>query len=257
MPATPEALLTAMTPSREQIVLAAAGLCTWYGRADLCAAHGIPFVLGHALSMKAMHGGQATNDTIDSQKIAALLRGGRLPQASVSPAERRATRDLLRRRLPLARTRGALLAHVHNTHSQYHLPAIGKKITHTATRDGVAERCADPAVPKSMAVALALIGDDDALLRAVERPIVKTATHHDAQTLYVLHTVPGIGTILRLVLLYEMPDRARVPRGQDVAASCRVGTCAKASAGKRSGTAGRQIGPAPLPWAFSEAAVFC
>jgi hypothetical protein len=57
-------------------------------------------VLGHALSMKAMHGGKAKNDTIDSQKIAVLLRGGMLPQAYVYPAPMRATRDLLRCRTP-------------------------------------------------------------------------------------------------------------------------------------------------------------
>jgi len=127
MPATPEALLKAITPYRDQIVLAAACMFTWYWLADLCADHGIPFVLGHALYMKAMHGGKAKNDTIDAHKIAVLLRGGMLPQASVYPAEMRATRDLLRQRMHLARTRGALLAHVQNTNSQYNLPAIGKK----------------------------------------------------------------------------------------------------------------------------------
>ena len=81
MPATPEALLKAIAPYREQIVLAAACLFPWYWLADRCAEHGIPFVLGHALSMKAIHGGQAKNDTIDAQKIAVLLRGGMLPQA--------------------------------------------------------------------------------------------------------------------------------------------------------------------------------
>ena len=55
------------------------GLFTWYWLADLCAQAGIPFVLGHALDMKAMHGGTAKHDTIDSQTIAALLRGGMLP----------------------------------------------------------------------------------------------------------------------------------------------------------------------------------
>jgi len=152
MPATPEARRNAMAPYRAQIVLAAACLLPWYWLADLWANHGIPLVLGHALSMNAIHGGKATNDTIDSQKIAALLRGGMLPQAYVYPAERRATRDLLRRRMPLARKRGALLAHVHNTNSQYTLPAIGNKMADKANRDGVAERCADPAVPKSLAV---------------------------------------------------------------------------------------------------------
>ena len=39
----------------------------------------IPFVLGHALYMKAIHGGKAKNDKIDAHKIAVLLRGGMLP----------------------------------------------------------------------------------------------------------------------------------------------------------------------------------
>jgi transposase len=117
MPATPEALLKAIAPSREQIVRAAEGMFPWYWLADLCAEHGLPFVLGHALSLKAMHGGKAKNDTIDSHKIAARLRGGMLPQASVYPAEMRATRDLLRRRMHLARQRGELLAHVQHTNS--------------------------------------------------------------------------------------------------------------------------------------------
>lgn len=40
---------------------------------------GIAFVLGHALYMKAIHGGKAKNDKIDAHKIAVLLRGGLLP----------------------------------------------------------------------------------------------------------------------------------------------------------------------------------
>jgi transposase len=257
MAATPEALLQAIAPSRAQIVLAAECMLTWYWLADLCAEHGIPFVLGHALSMKASHGGKATNDTIDAQKIALLLRGGMLPQAYVSPAARRAPRDLLRRRTHLARKRGALLAHVHNTNSPYKLPAIGTKIAYQANRDGGAERFADPAVQKSSAVDLALIGYDDARLRDGELPIVKTAQPHDAQPLYLRQTVPGIGQSLRLVRLYEMHDIARFPRGQDCASSCRLVKCARASAGKRSGTSGSKIGNAPLKWACSEAAVFC
>jgi transposase len=255
MPATPEALLKAIAPYREQIVLAAECMFTWYWLADLCAEHGIPFVLGHALSMKAIHGGKAKNDKIDSQKIAALLRGGMLPQAYVYPAEMRATRDLLRRRMHLARKRGELLAHVQNTNSQYNLPAIGKKIAYKANRDGVAERFADPAVHKSIEVDLALITYYDELLRDVELTIVKTAKHHDAQTLYLLQTVPGIGKILSLVLLYEIHDIERFPRVQDFASYCRLVKCARESAGKRSGTSGAKIGNAHLKWAFSEAAV--
>src|SRR5215475_7862971 len=103
MKAAPEPLRKAMAPYREGLVVAVACMFTWYWLAALCAQAGMAFVRGHALSMKAIHGGKATNDTIDSPKIAGLLRGGMLPQASVSPAQMRATRDLLRRRTHLMR----------------------------------------------------------------------------------------------------------------------------------------------------------
>jgi transposase len=128
MPAGPDPFLTAIAPYREALVVCVACIFTWYWLADLCAREGMPFVLGHALSMKAIHGGKAKNDQIDAQKIAVLLRGGMLPQVYVSPAEMRATRDLLRRRIPLMRQRAELLAHIQNTNRQYNLPEIGKKI---------------------------------------------------------------------------------------------------------------------------------
>src|SRR5882672_6525544 len=255
MSAGPEPFLKTIAPYREDLVVCVECLFTWYWLADLCACEGMPFVLGHALYMQAIHGGKAKNDKIDAQKIAVLLRGGMLPQAYVYPAEMRATRDLLRRRMHLTRKRAELLAHVQNTNSQYNLPAIGKKIAYKANRDGVAERFADPAVQKSIEVDLALITYYDELLRDVELSIVKTAKHHDANTLYLLQTVPGIGKILSLVLLYEIHDIARFPRVQDFASYCRLIKCARESAGKRSGTSGAKIGNAHLKWAFSEAAV--
>lgn len=180
-----------------------------------------------------------------------------LPQAYVYPADMRATRDLLRRRMPLVRKRAELLTHVQQTNSQDNGPEIGKKIAYKANRDGVAERCPDPAVQKSIAVDLALIDYDDQLLRDLELAIVTAAKQHDANTLYLLQTVPGIGKIRSLVLLYAMHDIARFPRVQDVVSSCRLVTGAKESAGKRYGTSGTKIGNAYRKWAFSEAAVLC
>jgi transposase len=255
MPAGPEPFLKAIAPYREDIVVCVECIFTWYWLADLCAREGIAFVLGHALYMKAIHGGKAKNDKIDAQKIAVLLRGGMLPQAYVYPADMRATRDLLRRRMHLMRKRAELLTHVQQTNSQYNLPEIGKKIAYKANRDGVAERFPDPAVQKSIEVDLALIGHYDDLLRDLELTIVTTAKHHDANTLYLLQTVPGIGKILSLVLLYEIHDLGRFPRVQDFVSYCRLVKCAKESAGKRYGTSGTKMGHAYLTWAFCEAAV--
>jgi transposase len=255
MKAAPGPFLQAIAPYREDVVVCVECLFTWYWLADLCAHEGIPFVLGHALYMKAIHGGKAKNDRIDAHKIAVLLRGGMIPQAYVYPAEMRATRDLLRRRMHLMRHRAGLLAHIQNTNSQYNLPQIGKKLAYKANRGGVAERFSDPAVQKSIEVDLTLIGSYDRLLTELELEIVNTAKAHDAQTFYRLRSIPGVGKILALVLLYEIHDIHRFPRVQEFVSYCRLVKCARESAGKRYGTAGAKIGNAYLKWAFSEAAV--
>jgi transposase len=255
MRAAPEPFLRAIAPYREDLVVCVECIFTWYWLADLCTQEGIRFVLGHALYMKAIHGGKAKNDKIDSHKIAVLLRGGMLPQAYVYPAEMRATRDLLRRRMHLTRKRAELLAHIQHTNSQYNLPEIGKKLAYKANRDGVADRFADPAVQKSIEVDLALIGHYDGLLTDLELDLVQTAKAHDAQTFYRLRSIPGVGKILALVLLYEIHDIRRFPRVQEFVSYCRLVKCAKESAGKRYGTSGKKIGNAYLKWAFSEAAV--
>jgi hypothetical protein len=91
-----------------------------------------------------------------------------LPQADVYPAEMRATRDRLRRRMYRTRKRAELLPHVQQTNHQDNLPEIGTKIASKANRDDVAERFPEPAVQKRSEVDLALIGYYDNLLRDVE-----------------------------------------------------------------------------------------
>src|SRR5919197_127994 len=134
MACSPELFLKAIAPYREDVAVAVECIFTWYWLADLCSQQKIPFVLGHALYMKAIHGGKAKNDKIDAHKIAVLLRGGMLPQAYVYPAEMRATRDLLRRRTYLVRRRAEARAHLVNTNSQYNHPPLATKLAYAANR---------------------------------------------------------------------------------------------------------------------------
>jgi hypothetical protein len=212
--AAPEPFLKAMAPYRAGLGMAVEWMVTWYWLADRCAQEGLAFGLGQARYRRARHGGTAKHATIDAHQIAVLLRGGMRPQAYVDPAQRRAPRDLLRRRTQLLRTRAELLAQVQNPHSPDHLPELGKNIADQASRDGVAERCAAPAVQKSLAVDLALSTHDDQQLTALERSRVKAATHPDANPLYLWHTGPGMGQILSRVRRDEIQDSARFPRDQ-------------------------------------------
>jgi hypothetical protein len=214
MRAAPAPFLQAIAPSREDLVVCVECLCPWYGLADLGTPVGIPFGWGHALSMTAMHGGKAQHERIDAHKMAVLRRGGRLPQASGSPAEMRPSRDLRRRRRGGMRHRAALLAHVPQTHRPDHRPEIGKKLAAQGTREGGAERCADPAVHTRSDVDLALIDSDDRRRSELEWALVKTANPHDAPTFYRRQSVPGSGTILAPGRRDEIHTRQRFPRGQ-------------------------------------------
>jgi transposase len=244
-----------IAPYRDDLVVAAECIFTWYWLADLCAAESIAFVLGHALYMKAIHGGKAKNDKIDAHKIAMLLRGGMLPQAYVYPAGMRATRDLLRRRLHLVRKRGQLLAHIQMTNQQYNLPAFAKRIAYPSNREGVADHFEDRVVRKSIAVDLALLAHYDTLLTDLESYLVRQAKQHDPQAFQLLRSIPGVGKVLALTILYEIHTVQRFDRVQEFASYARLVKCAKESAGKKHGTSGAKMGNVHLKWAFSEAAV--
>ena len=206
VPSPPAAFLEVVGPYRTDLAVAAECMFTWYWLAGLCGAERITFVLGHALAMKAIHGGKAKNDKIDSHKIAVLLRGGMLPQAYVYPAAMRSTRDLLRRRLHLVRNRGELLAHIQNTQAQYNLPPFNRKLAYAANREGVADHFPDPRVRKSIEVDLALIDLYDGWIRDLELTIVREAKQHDGDAFHRLRSVPGIGKVLGLTILYEIHD---------------------------------------------------
>jgi len=102
IPADSRRLLQILEPYIGNIVVGVECMHCWYWVSDFCEGLSIDFILGHALYMKAIHGGKAKNDRIDSFKIAKLIRGGNFPLAYVYPKEMRATRDLLRRRMKFA-----------------------------------------------------------------------------------------------------------------------------------------------------------
>jgi hypothetical protein len=146
---------------------------------------------------------------------------------------------------------------VRTTSSQDNLPELGQQLADTANRDGVAERVSEPAVQQRIEVDLTLIDTYDCLLTDLELNLVETATAHEAQTFDRLRSIPGTGNIFARVLLDEIHASHRFPWGQACVSSCRLVTCANASAGKRYGTSGEKIGHADLTWAVSEAAVLC
>ena len=121
----------------------------------------------------------------------------------------------------LMRKRAELLSHIQNTNTQYNPDEIGKKIAYKANRIGVADRFDDPSVRKSIQIDLAMI-DNDKLLQDLELYILKHAKAHDANTVYLLQTIPGVGKILALLMLNEIHEIRRFPMVQNFFSYCRL-----------------------------------
>jgi transposase len=227
-----EAFLNAINKFRDDLVVAVECTFTWYWIADMCAEEGIEFVLGHALYMKSIHGGKAKNDRIDAYKIAMLTRSGMFPVAYVYPPKMRSTRDLLRRRMHLSRKRAELLAHIQNTAYQYNIEDFDNRACRKSERKNIASLFPDNSVQKNIQLDLDLLDYYDSILPKLEKEISALAKEHDPDSYFRIRSIPGIGRILGLAILYEIHDIKRFPTVQKFASYCRLVKPAKESAGK-------------------------
>jgi transposase len=247
--------LNAIDDFRDDLIVGAECMFTWYWLADLCLEQEIKFILGHALYMKAIHGGKKKDDKLDSEKIARLMRGGTFPLSYIYPREMRATRDLVRRRMFLVRRRSELLAHVQLVNQQYNHDPFEKMLQYAGNRD-ILDRFEQQSVRLSVEADLKTVGHYDQLLNQLERNLLRQATLHDPQACRLLRTIPGVGKILSLVLLYEIHTIERFPSVGDFLSYARLVTPKQTSDGKVTGRGGGKIGNVHLKWAFSEAVLW-
>jgi len=240
---------------KQDLVVAVEATFNWYWLADLCADLGIKFVLGHALAMKAIHGGKTKNDKLDSEKIARLLRGGNFPQAYVYPRELRSMRDLLRRRMCFVRRRAKLLTHIRHVNSQHNCSPLPANLLTIKTRQQLRVRFPDPATQFNVSADVALLEAYTAEIKKMEDFLEENAKVQDAATFYRLQSVPGIGKTLALLIMYEVGQITRFPSAGDFLSYARLVPGCHESDGKNYGSPGRKMGNPHLKWAFSEAAV--
>jgi transposase len=246
--ATPDAFLAAIAPYRHDLVVGCECMFAWYWLADRCQDEKVPLVVGHAYYMRLIHGAKA--------KIARLLRGGNFPLSYAYPRGMRETRDLLRRRTWLVRHRSGLITHLQIINAQDNLPPFPKKLAHAGNRleMDVAARFSDPSVRKSATCDLAVIDCLDEQIAALELHLTRTAKVDDVQTYHRLRTIPGVGPVLALILLYEVHDIKRFASEGQFLSYARLVRCRHESDGKVVGRGGQKIGNAQLRWAFGEAA---
>ena len=252
-----EHFLKLIAPYRHDLTVCAECMFGWYWLADACQQANITFVLAHALYVHLIHGGKNKNDRIDSEKLTHLLRSNLIPPSYVYPSAKRPLRALLRQRIFYVWRRSELLARIYS-HQLAHNRTLARQ-TSRRNRDPWAEQLLKsenhPLRQLALKNDLAMISHFDEQIFALEEELQRQTKRTACREFTLLKTIPGIGEILALTILYEIGQIERFPTVKDFLSYCRLVKGTVASAGKIKGLRGAKLGNPYLRWAFGEAAV--
>ena len=254
LPCEKEKVLSFFKPFTGAISVGVESTFNWYWLGDLCKEHNIPFYLGHALYMKHIHGAKQKNDALDSRKIGQMLRTGFFPPAYAYPQDMRAVRDLLRHRLRLVRIRSSIYTNIKNL--LYQAGVIDFEETIVASRKHwpalLGHFAADVATHARVSSSLALLEPLDKQIKVLETQAAEMAKQQDACAMNILKSIPGVGNILALTILYETHTIDRFKSPARYSSYARTVKVDHSSAGKIAGIGHGKIGNPYLSWAFAE-----
>ena len=136
----------------------------------------------------------------------------------------RATRDLLRRRHRFVALRAECYTHIQCTFAQQAiLDPLRDAVKKKTTRRNLCEGLSDPDLAMSVDCDLDLVDALDAMIYKVEKQVFAQAKHHDRNALSILMTIPGVGKMLALTILYEIHIIARFRSASAFSSYCRPG----------------------------------
>jgi transposase len=251
-----EYFLKRVEPYRHDLTVVCECTFNWYWLADACYEADIEFVLAHALYLCHIHGGKNKNDRIDSMKLAHLLRSNMIPPAYVYPSARRPLRALLRQRMSYVWQRATLLTQLSMNQTAEGLkPVLVGGRNRDPWEQRLLEQHTHPHHRLAASCHVDLVRAYDTQIERLESEIEREARKHQEREWKLLLSVPGIGRVLAMTILYEMDTVDRFPTVKDFVSYCRLVKGSVASAGRIKGLTGAKMGNPYLRWAFGEAAV--
>ena len=122
-------------------------------------------------------------------------------------------------------------------------------------RNTIPQKFTDPATLKMVNADLAMFLAYNDIITKLEFQIEDSMEVQDPVSYSIINSVPGLGFILSLTILYEIDDIHRFSDVGKFISYCRLVKCSHESAGKKEKGGHNKIGNVHLKWAFSEGAV--
>ena len=195
-----------------------------------------------------------SDDDSDAVWLAKLLRLGLLPEGYIYPKEKRAVRDLLRRRSRLVQQHTANVLAVQNLLARNRGQSLSAGKIRQLTPDAVHKLLPDANLALAVQSTLLAMRGQEAAIDLLERQAC--AQMKGTPAYRHLLTASGIGKVLGLTILLETGPVQRFARVGNYASYSRLVGSERLSNGKRKGRGNTKSGNKYLAWAYLEAANF-
>lgn len=229
----------------------------WYWLVDGLIRNGYRVKLANPAKFDKYNDLKNTNDKTDTFFLTDLERLEILPTGYIYPKQDRGIRDLLRRRMLLVQQKTTQTLSFQSLISRH----TGGKISSSDIRrideesvENLLEN-EDSYVVFSGQNAVSVIKFLKERIRLLEKKVLADARLR--KEFEKLQTIPGIGKILSLVIMYEAGDITRFKSPGNYVSFCRCVKSTQTSNNKKKGSGNRKNGNKYLSWAYVEAANFC
>lgn len=250
-----DVVLGALEPFREQVqAIAVESTFNWYWLVDGLMEAGYRVKLVNTSAVHQYEGLKYIDDRHDARWLARLLHLGILPTGYIYPKQERPLRDLLRRRAFLVRQRTSSLLSIKTIFSRNTGEQVPANELKRLTAEQVDEQFSNPHLALAITSSLAIFHALNEQIARIEKAVLQQAKLRPEFAL--LESIPGIGVILALTIMYETGSIARFADAGHFCSYCRCVPSEHLSNGKVKGSGNVRNGNPYLSWAFTEAAHF-
>lgn len=248
-------ILTALAPYRAELSgVVVESTYNWYWLVEGLLEAGYRVHLANTAVIKQYEGIKHRGDESDARHLAHVLRLGLLPEGHIMPKDKRAVRDLARKRMQLVQCRTTQILSIENSVSRHTGGSINSNSV-KQLQDADLEKMhlgelQTLGIKANVAVMRALQAEIDSL----EKTLLANCRADPGYKW--LKTVNGIGDVLATVILLETGDIERFAGVGNYASYCRCVGSRHESNGKKKGEGNTKNGNRYLAWAFVEAANF-
>jgi transposase len=224
----------------------------WYWLVDGLKDAGYKLHLANPAATKPYEGIKHSDDKSDAFWLAQMLRLGILPEGYIYPQAERYTRDLLRRRLLYVRQRTSHILSLKSMASRSLGETFSANTVKRMTPEDARRIFDHEHLILAGSLAIATINFMSSQIESIEKEVMTRVKVQPEFT--TLLTMPGIGNILGMTIMFEVGDIRRFPKAGNYASYCRCVKSEKLSNKKKKGAGNRKNGNKYLSWAYVEAA---